>query len=102
MNDSSSWNCFSSKRGYNRESSSDADKMMRGKQTKGGIPDEQFANLLGGKLSFFIMQHFTLLFNHYHAIQIDNEAHLCQSSMNQSIKQFDSNPLSLIEIFKSF
>lgn len=53
MNDSSSWNCFSSKRGYNRKSSNDADKTMMGKQTKGDVPDEQFANLLGGE--FFLI-----------------------------------------------
>lgn len=44
MNNSSSWNCFSWKRG-NTESEGD-----RKKHQKGSVPDEQFANLLGGEL----------------------------------------------------
>jgi hypothetical protein len=45
MNNSSSWNCFSWKRGMDNDEKSDA----KGKHHKEDVPDEQFANLLGGK-----------------------------------------------------
>lgn len=36
---------------------------MRGKQTKGDVPDEQFANLLGGEILCYY-EIISLLFNH--------------------------------------
>lgn len=47
MNNSSSWDCFSwNRRGSNAKS--EAEKKTP-KQPRGEIPDEQFANLLGGE-----------------------------------------------------
>lgn len=52
MNNPSSWNCFSGKkrRIFRGNSSENDAKMMRGKHQK-EVPDEQFANLLGGEFS---------------------------------------------------
>lgn len=49
MNNSSSWNCFSWNR---RKSSKDGDSVSPRKHQEGvgsEVPDEQFANLLGGE-----------------------------------------------------
>lgn len=52
MNNSSSWNCFS----WKRETDNDEKSAAKGKHRKGDVPDEQFANLLGGKLETFQAQ----------------------------------------------
>jgi hypothetical protein len=55
MNNSSSWNCFSWNRRAGNSPSNDglsgggSSKKTPIKQIKGEIPDEQFANLLGGE-----------------------------------------------------
>lgn len=50
MNNSSSWNCFPWKR------RTDRDDKNAGKQRKDDVPDEQFANLLGGEFKRKIKQ----------------------------------------------
>lgn len=54
MNNSSSWNCFSWIRRNGNSNKDGSDKKTPKKQHhKDGIPDEQFANLLGGEFTLF-------------------------------------------------
>lgn len=65
MNDSSSWNCFSWNR---RKGQMDSGGKSPGKHqerragNEPGIPDEQFANLLGGKWTWFKFTTYLLAF----------------------------------------